>query len=152
MGIPARVIHTVSRFLLSSSVVCLVFLLVPLTTLLAKEKTYILAVVPSAPPVATHAAWTPFVEALSKETARDFTLKVYEKMSDFEADFESGIPDFIFASPTQTVLARKAQGYIPLVRSSRLISGVLFVRKDSPYQTVKDLDGKEIAFVGQRNL
>jgi phosphonate transport system substrate-binding protein len=151
MRIPARAVHTVS-LLVSASVVSLVFLLLPLTALFAAEKTYVLAVVPSAPPVATHAAWIPFAEALSKETALDFTLKVYEKMSDFEADFERGAPDFIFASPTQTVLARKAQGYIPLVRSSKLLSGVLFVRRDSPYQTVKDLEGKEIAFVGQRNL
>jgi phosphonate transport system substrate-binding protein len=137
--------------LLCSCVLFLCTLLLPAPGFGAVKK-YILAVVPSVPPVATYTTWTPFVEALSKETALDIQLKVYEKMSDFEADFNSGTPDFIFLSPTQTVLARAAQGYIPLIRGSKLISGVLFVRKDSPYKTLKDLEGKEIAFVGSRNL
>src|SRR5512142_2525087 len=56
----------------------------------APKHSYILAVVPSAPPVATHTTWTPFVETLRRETGLDLSLKVYEKMSDFEADFEAG--------------------------------------------------------------
>ena len=117
-----------------------------------KKHPYLLAVVPSAPPVAIHATWVPFVDALSRATGLTFKLKVYEKMSDFETEIEEGVPDIIFASPTQTVLARKTQGYIPLVKSSKQLAGVLFVRKDSPYRSVRDLEGKEIAFVGQRNL
>lgn len=138
-------LRTLSAFLLA-------FLLLPVPAGAGQPKIYVLAVVPSAPPVAIHAAWTPFVEALSRESGIGISLKVYEKMSDFETDFEMGVPDLIFASPTQIVLAKRAQGYIPFVRSSKLLAGVLFVRKDSPYQSVKDLEGKEIAFVGQRNL
>ena len=141
----------IARSLICSSVLFLCSLLLPATGPGA-EKKYTLAVVPSVPPVATYTAWIPFVETLSRETSLDIQLKVYEKMSDFEADFSSGTPDFIFLSPTQMVLARAAQGYIPLVRGSKPLSGVLFVRKDSPYKTLKDLEGKEIAFVGSRNL
>lgn len=118
----------------------------------AGGKPYVLAVVPSAPPVATYAAWTPFAEALSRETKLVFTVKVYERMLDFENDIEGGGPDFIFASPTQMVLARLTRGYVPLVRSSSFLSAVVFVRRDSPYQTAADLAGKEIAFVGKKNL
>jgi phosphonate transport system substrate-binding protein len=130
----------------------LCFLLLPAAGRGVEKKSFVLAVVPSVPPVATYATWVPFVETLSRETGLDFQLTVYEKMSDFETDFENGKPDFIFLSPTQMVQARKAQGYIPLVRGSKLLSGVLFVRKDSPYKTLKDLEGKDIAFVGSRNL
>lgn len=142
----------IARAFFCSSLFLLGSLLLPASAPAAGGKSYILAVVPSVPPVATYATWVPFVETLSKETSLDLKLKVYEKMSDFEADFEHGIPDFIFLSPTQMTLARKAQGYIPLVRGNKMLSGVLFVRKDSPYKTLKDLEGKEIAFVGSRNL
>lgn len=113
---------------------------------------YTLAVVPQMPPVAMHTNWTPFVELLARETGLNFKLKVYEKMDDFEQDFQKGKPDFIFSSPTQIVLARQSQGYVPLVRSSQKVQGVLFVRKDSPITQVSQLEGKNIAFVGARNL
>ncbi len=113
---------------------------------------YVLAVIPSGPPVATHALWTPFVERLSRDTGIPLRLKVYEKMSDFENDILRGVPDFIFASPFQAVIAHEKQGYIPLVHSSKLVSAELFVRSDSPIRTVNDLSGKTIAFVGNKNL
>lgn len=116
------------------------------------RNTYVIGVVPQMPPVAMHRNWTPFVDRLSSDTGLSFTLKVYEKMSDFESDFNAGGPDFIFASPVQIVMARKAQGYAPLVRSSKRISGILFVHKDSPFRTVRDLAGREVAFVGTKNL
>lgn len=99
-----------------------------------------------------HTNWTPFVERLARETGLNFKLKVYETMNDFEQDFQAGKPDFIFSSPTQIVLARQSQGYVPLVRSSQKVQGVLFVRKDSPITQVVQLEGKNIAFVGARNL
>jgi ABC-type nitrate/sulfonate/bicarbonate transport system substrate-binding protein len=38
------------------------------------------------------------------------------------------------------------------VRGSTQLSGVIFVRRDSPIRTVRDLEGKEVAFVGAKNL
>ena len=118
----------------------------------AKGNAYVLAVIPSAPPVVVHRAWTPFIERLARETGLSFKLKIFNEMTEFERDLERTPRDFIFASPTQIVIAHDAQGYIPLVRSSRNITGALFVRKDSPVQTVRDLQGKEIAFVGAKNV
>ncbi len=124
---------------------------IPLASAGQKEP-YIFAVIPSGPPVATHALWAPFVERLSRDTGLSLRLKVYEKMSDFENDIVSGVPDFIFASPFQAVVAHEEQGYIPLVHGSRPVSAELFVRKDSSIKTVNDLSGKSIAFIGNKNL
>jgi phosphonate transport system substrate-binding protein len=120
----------------------------------AKQGTvYTLGVVPSFPPVATHTRWAPFVERLSQETGLDFRLKVYETMAEFERDIVSPkAPDFIFANALQIVVAHQAQGYLPLVRGSKTVRGVVFVRKDSPARTADDLSGKRIAFVGAKNL
>jgi phosphonate transport system substrate-binding protein len=118
----------------------------------AEPRPFILGVVPQLPPVAMHENWTPFVEHLSRDTGLTFKLKVYDKMSAFEADYKAGRPDFIFASPAQIVIARRSQGYVPLVRSSKRIAGILFVRKDSAIRTAQDLEGREVAFVGTKNL
>jgi phosphonate transport system substrate-binding protein len=117
-----------------------------------QARAYTIAVIPSAPPVSLHTQWTPFVEHLSQETGLEFRLKLYEKMADFERDIWSGAPDFIFSSPIQTVVARKENGYVPLVRGGKEIAVGLFVRKDSPFWSIHDLTGKTISFVGNKNI
>ena len=113
---------------------------------------YTIAVIPSSPPVTLHKQWTPFVERLTQVTGLEFRLKMYEKMAEFERDIWSGVPDFIFASPIQTVVAHKINGYVPLVRGGKEIAVGLFVRKDSPIRSIDDLNGKSISFVGNKNL
>lgn len=129
------------------------FVCAPLTAVAAgPPQKYILAVLPSAPPVTTYSRWLPFVERLNRETGYAFQLKVYEKMSAFEQDIWTGTPDFIFASPIQTVVAHDRHGYQPLLRAADPVSISLIVRTDSPIKTVSDLSGKRIAFVGNKNL
>jgi phosphonate transport system substrate-binding protein len=123
-----------------------------LTASAAKEKVFVIAVMPSAPPVTLHTQWLPFAERLSRETGLEFRLKMYEKMAEFERDIWSGAADFIFSSPIQTVVARKANGYVPLVRGGKDVAVGLFVRDDSPIKSVDELAGKTIAFVGNKNL
>lgn len=118
----------------------------------AQGTSYTIAVIPSAPSVALHKQWAPFVEQLSRETKLQFRLKMYEKMAEFERDIWSGVPDFIFASPIQTVVAHQTNGYVPLVRGGKDIAVGLFVRKDSDIRNIDDLTGKTISFVGNKNL
>ncbi|OGW45699.1 MAG: hypothetical protein A2078_13185 [Nitrospirae bacterium GWC2_57_9] len=117
----------------------------------AKEA-YVIGVVPQQPPVTMYTNWMPFIERLMKETGEDIKLKVYETMSDFESDYNRGVPDLIFANPTQTVIAHRSQGYVPLVRSSKRIAGIVFVRNDSNIKSLTDLENKDVAFVGSRNV
>lgn len=50
-------------------------------------------------------------------------------------------------NPYHMLLAEKRQGYIPLVRDNgRQLHGILVVRTDSNIKSVKDLEGKKIAF------
>lgn len=132
-----------------------VFLLVSLVWLgqrTATAKEYVLAVLPQKPAAAMFASWNPLVVQLSRATGATIRLKVYEEMLEFEGDVSKGVADFIYANPTQTVMARQRQGYIPLVRGSRPLRGALFVRADSPIRTIQDLEGKTVAFVGAKNL
>lgn len=120
--------------------------------LAAAGRTYTLAVIPSLPPVALHKAWTPLLRDLSREAGLELELKLYGTFPEFLADCEAGGPDFVYISPNLYFLVHEKQKYLPLVRSSVGISGLVFVRKDSPCQKVRDLQGRTIAFVGPKNV
>ncbi|WP_129125475.1 phosphate/phosphite/phosphonate ABC transporter substrate-binding protein [Geomonas oryzae] len=143
-------------FYLKNGFCCLTLLLLLLIALpcssSAAERVYTLAVVPNLPAVTLHKNWRPLVEHLSKETGVRIELKLYDKINTFLADAQAGQTDFLYAPPNMFFLAYQKQKYIPLVRSSHMIRGQVFVRKDSPYTKVNELKGKTIAFVGPKNV
>jgi phosphonate transport system substrate-binding protein len=118
----------------------------------AGGEVYTLAVLPGAPPVAMSKRWTPVIERVTQETGIEFRLKLFDRMAEFEREIWSGAPDFIYASPIQTVVAHQGAGYIPLVRTGTLADIRLYVRQDSPYRNVADLNGQTISFVGNKNI
>lgn len=105
-----------------------------------------LAVVPQLPPLTTHKAWAPFVERLEKETGLRIKLSIYKTVPEFEVDMLAGKPDLVFMNPYHQIMAKKAQGYVPLVRATDAIFGVVVVARDGPIKTMADLNGQEIAF------
>jgi phosphonate transport system substrate-binding protein len=112
----------------------------------------VLALIPQASPVTMQERWGPFVDRLSALAGVSIKLKLYEKMPAFEKDYADGVPDLLFAHPSMTAAAHLKQGYLPLVRDRKEVRGVVFVRKDSPYLSVKELAGKQLAFVGARSF
>lgn len=136
----------------TSALMTLLMLFAALPTLAADQKSYLFSVLPQRPPVAMHASWRPFLDHLEREVGVSFKLKLYENMSQFEDELKRGEADFVFLTPPQVVLARQSQKYQPLVRGSRPIAGVLFTKKDSAIKTTADLDNKEVAFIGSRNV
>ena len=111
-----------------------------------KER-YTFAVVPQFPPLLIKRYWTPLLERIEHETGVKIELKHYRSIPDFEVDFLNGGPDFAYMNPYHAVMAKKAQGYIPLIRDGkRQLVGILVVRSDSPAKTVRDLNRKKIAF------
>lgn len=111
------------------------------------EAEYIIGVVPQYTVVATYESWTPFIDYLSEKTGIKAKLKLSKSISEFEKNCMSGLFDFAFMNPYQQVKSREKQGYIPLAHdgSNKLI-GIIVVGKDSPIQSVKELDGQTIAF------
>lgn len=126
--------------------------LIAQTACATERPQYLFAVLPQRPPVAMHANWRPFLDALEREAGVTFKLKLYETMPQFEDEMKRGEADFIFSTPPHVVLARQSQHYQPLVRGSRTIAGVLFSKKGSGVKNVADLDNKEVAFIGSRNV
>jgi ABC-type phosphate/phosphonate transport system substrate-binding protein len=118
-----------------------------LTVPCAQAREYLLAVVPQLSPAATSRTWGPFAERLGRETGTTLRVRVYRTFDEFETELAHGVPDLVYLNPYQQIRARRMQGYVPLVRDgSYQLSGVLVVRRDSPVQSVTDLNGQEIGF------
>lgn len=118
----------------------------PFRALPEAPRTYTFAVVPQVPVVDVQKKWTPFLKKLSTETGMTFQLRTYTSFSRFESDLLRGAPDFVFLNPYEMVLAKKAQGYIPLVRDKGPLVGILVARKDSGLHSARDVNRKDIAF------
>jgi phosphonate transport system substrate-binding protein len=104
------------------------------------------AVVPQFTSLQIHKDWTPFLERLSRDSGVPLKLKIYQRIPDFEADVLKGAPDLVFMNPYHQVMAKRAAGYVPLVRDNNPLTGILLVRRDSPVKTIKDLAGEKLAF------
>jgi phosphonate transport system substrate-binding protein len=107
---------------------------------------YTFAVVPQFSVIEVHKDWAPLLARLSKDTGFTLELKIATSIPLFEASFLKGEPDFAYMNPYHAVMARKAQAYGPILRDAKPLTGVLVVRKDSPFKTLKDLNGQKIAF------
>lgn len=93
-----------------------------------------------------HRIWAPLLARVTQETGQPLTLVVPSSIPAFERAMLAGEPDFVYANPYHAVMGNRAQGYIPLVRDSSLLTGIVLVRADDPIRTVAELDGKTIAF------
>lgn len=113
----------------------------------ADEQVYTLAIVPQYTPLLIHRNWQPVLTRLQRETGLKFRLKTYSNFRQFLTALRSGEPDFTYLAPYHLVLARREQGYQPLLRDdSKQLVGLLMVSKDSPLKSVHELDGQVIAF------
>ena len=108
--------------------------------------TYNFTIVPQFKPLQLQQDWGPVIERISRETGIKLKLVIPTSIPNFEAEVTKGIPDFAYMSPYQAVMGMTGKGYIPMLRDKKPLTGILVVRKDSPYKTVQDLDGKVIGF------
>lgn len=112
----------------------------------AMQRVYTVSVVPQFPAADIARTWVPILERLGPQVGARFELKVARDIPSFEADVKAGAPDFAYMNPFHQVRAKRAQGYVPLVRDSELLTGILVVRKDDPMRHLKQLDGQTLAF------
>jgi len=124
---------------------CLALLLLPPGNA-AGGQTFTLSVVPQFTPVDIGLRWTPLLQRLEAETGYGFQLRLVDKIPRFEDDFLSGTPDLVYLNPYHMLMAAKAQGYLPLVRGSTPLVGILATDRNGPIRSLNDLKGKDLAF------
>jgi phosphonate transport system substrate-binding protein len=112
----------------------------------ADKPVYTVAVVPQFQAVEISRVWQPILERVGLEAGVQLNLKVAKDIPSFEDDVMAGKADFAYMNPYHQVMAHKAQGYVPLVRDSKLLTGILVVRQDDQIKSVQELNGKTLAF------
>jgi len=118
-----------------------------ISPLLRAEQALIVGVVPQFEARKLHQIWQPIIDELSTRTGKKFELSGSPTIVDFERQLLEGKFDFAYMNPYHFILAQNAQGYKPVVRdTSRKLSGILVVKKDSNIDSPKQLDGKTLAF------
>lgn len=93
-----------------------------------------------------YSIWQPIIDEIEVKTGLKLELAPSKSIEHFEVEFSKQNFDFAYMNPYHMLLASE-QGYEPLVRdASKMLSGILVVRKDSNISGPVDLDGKVIAF------
>ncbi|MBR9882316.1 MAG: phosphate/phosphite/phosphonate ABC transporter substrate-binding protein [Oceanospirillales bacterium] len=113
----------------------------------AERTTYSLGVVPQFEQRKLFSIWQPIIDELEQQLTFDLQLIGSPKIPVFEKKFLAGEYDFAYMNPYHVLKANQSQGYIPLVRdASRQLTGIVVVKKDSPYTDPSQLEKKIIAF------
>lgn len=118
----------------------------PTLALANSENFYTVMVVPQFSETKTHANWAPLLERVSKDTGMEFRLTFASDIPGFERQFEQGKPDIIYCNPYHAVMAKKAQGYVPVLRDQQNLKGLLITEESGSIRSVQDLNGKTILF------
>ena len=112
-----------------------------------KTKEFSFGVVPQFSATKISGIWTPILKRLSEKTGHTFKLKLSTNIPAFEKSFTRGDYDFAYMNPYHAVVAYGNNGYQPMVRDvGRSLYGIIVVKKDSTIMSVKELDGKKVAF------
>lgn len=111
----------------------------------AAEEIYTFAVVPQFEQRKLHAIWKPIVDEVAKRSGVQLKLEATLTVPEFERELAKGTFDFTYTNPYQILRESRQQGYIPLVRDSVPLNGILVVAKDSPVRNVAELNGKTLA-------
>ncbi|OPX55310.1 phosphonate transport system substrate-binding protein [Oceanospirillum multiglobuliferum] len=111
---------------------------------MAFADTYSIGIVPQFEVKKLHAIWKPILDELSVRTGHQFVFRGAPTISAFEKEFLAGQFDFAYMNPYHYFVAQDI--YTPLVRDvGKQLSGIVVVAKDSPYQSLADLNKKLIA-------
>ncbi|VAW81652.1 Phosphonate ABC transporter phosphate-binding periplasmic component (TC 3.A.1.9.1) [hydrothermal vent metagenome] len=119
----------------------------------SKGPVYKIGVVPQFGQRKLFRIWVPIIKRLKKDTGLNFELVGSHQIPDFEDKFMAGNFDFAYMNPYHAVNANRTQGYIPLVRDgSRVLQGIIVVRKDNPIHSVKELNSQSVAYPSAKAL
>jgi len=122
------------------------FLLLVSNQVIAEGSHYKVGVVPQFNPRVVKQTWQPILNYVEQQTGVKLELSASTRIPEFEKEFEQGKFHFAYMNPYHAVVAKRAQGYEPILhdRSKRLF-GIIVVRKDSALTGVSQLDGKKMA-------
>jgi phosphonate transport system substrate-binding protein len=124
-----------------------VLLLSPALHAQEEGDSYALAIVPQYSPLDVHQAWSPVLDHIRSKWGISIHLVTYDGFSGFIDGLKKGRPDLAYMAPYHLVIARREQGYVPLLRSNKQpLIGILVVPQNSAIRDIHSLAGAHIAF------
>ena len=91
-----------------------------------------------------YSLWQPLVNHIKEQTSYPVQIKGSPNIPAYENSLFSGRFDIAYVNPRMLLEAHKYVGYIPIAREGgNQLKGIIVVAKDSPYQSIADLNGKK---------
>ncbi len=91
--------------------------------------------------------WGPIVDYIKHATGLDLELTTGKDIPSYQDDVKNGAFDFAFVNSYHYTLAHESAGYNAYARQQGAKTvGIIVVKKDSPIQSVADLNGLTMAF------
>ncbi len=112
--------------------------------------TYTFGVVPQQSARELAKLWVPILSYLSNKTGYKLHFATAKDIPTYEKRLAAGEYDFAYMNPYHYTVFHASMGYLAMVaEQDRHLSGIVVVRKDSPYQKIADLRGMQIALPSQ---
>lgn len=112
----------------------------------AEQAALTVGVVPQFDAREIHRVWAPILAAVSERSGVALTLVPSPDIPAFEKAFEHGEYDLAYMNPYHAVIAKEKAGYQPILHDvSEPLYGIIVVRRDSPLEDIKQLDGLTVA-------
>lgn len=106
------------------------------------SNSFSLGIVPQQSAKRIHALWSPLTKYIQQQTTYPLFLHGSPDIPAFEDNLFTGKFDLAYVNPRTFIEANKHVGYLPLVREgNKKLQGIIVVAKDSPYKTLRDLNG-----------
>ncbi len=91
--------------------------------------------------------WGPLLARLSEKTGYSFKFSTAKNIPTFEQRLAAGEYDMAYMNPYHYTVFHHSPGYIAFAKEKgKQIKGIVVVRKDSSAQSLKDFEGKTLAF------
>ncbi|MFS1703081.1 phosphate/phosphite/phosphonate ABC transporter substrate-binding protein [Alteromonas sp. AMM-1] len=108
---------------------------------------YSLGIVPQQSAQKLAGMWIPVIDYINEKTGFAISFATATDIPTFENRVAQQDYDLVYMNPYHYVVFSESANYLPLARDAhKRISGIIVVRKDSPYTTLEQLYGKTLAF------
>ncbi len=107
----------------------------------------IFAMVPQQSPLELAKRWIPIIQYISEQSGVPLQFQTAKDLQTAQQEMKAGVYDIAFINAYYYAAYSRVPGYTVFAQEKDAkFVGILVTRKDSPYRSVEDLDGKRLAF------
>ena len=112
-----------------------------------KDREYTFGIVPQQSAIVLAKKWMPIFQYLTEKTGYKFVFKTTKTIPEFEKNVLAKEYDFAYMNPYHYTVFHERAGYRAMLKQgNKQIKGIMVARKDSPINSLADLNGQKLAF------